>query len=250
MGIKNEKNKKIKKIIELWKENISFLEKIKILLREVNILRQLKGKYEYKKRNKYLLAKGEEVLSKVDSIFRKVGIEYWLDYGTFLGVVRDKDFIEYDDDIDIGIILPTSEKKHQELRELFIKEGFKKKYIFYVEDRIAIEKYQFEKITVDIFNYIIIDKKEIIETFTGVSKTSGKYEVWSCKNIYSGVIRQKFKNIEVNVMKNSDLYLKNCYGENYQEKIKNFDWRKLESYKLTNYKYKRIFFDKNRGIKE
>lgn len=248
MDIKYKIESKIERIKEIWRLDISILKRIGIILRKFNLLKKLKNIYNYKERNEYLLKNGEKVLSKIDNIFKEVKIEYWLDYGTLLGCIRDKNFIEYDD-IDLGVIYPIEEKKHEDMVRLFIKEGFLRERIVLVKDRIAIEKFQFGKITVDIFYYTLSNFTSEIETFSGIKKEDGKTEIWSCKNVYSGVVRQKFKNIEVNVMKNSDLYLKNYYGENYQEKIKNFDWRKLESYKPTDYKYKRIFFDKNKGIK-
>lgn len=249
MSIKNDKKSKIERIKEIWELDISIQKRIEIILGKFNLLKRLKNTYEYRKRNEYLLKNGEKILSKIDNIFKEAEIDYWLDYGTLLGCIRDKNFIEYDDDIDLGVIYPIEEKKYEDMVRLFIKEGFIRKEVFLVEGRLAVEKFQFERITVDIFYYTLDNFTREIETFTGGVKEDGKYELWSCKNTYYGIMRQKFKNIEINIMKNSDLYLKNYYGKNYQEKIKNFDWKKLESYKLTNYKYKKIFFD-NKGIKE
>lgn len=250
MNIKNDKKSKVERIKEIWKMDVSIQKRVEIILSKFNLLKRLKSTYEYRKRNEYLLKNGEKILSKIDDIFKEAKIDYWLDYGTLLGCIRDKNFIEYDDDIDLGVIYPIEEKKYENMVRLFIKKGFIRKRIVLINDRLAIEKFQFEKVTVDIFYYTLSNFTKEIETFTGIEKDDGKTEIWSCKNIYSGIMRQKFKNIEVNVMKDSDLYLKNYYGINYQEKIKNFDWTKLENYRLTNYKYERIFFDKNKGKKE
>ena len=49
-----------------------------------------------------ILAK--QVLFEIDDIFKKYGIVYWLDCGTLLGAIREKDFITWDiNDIDIGM---------------------------------------------------------------------------------------------------------------------------------------------------
>lgn len=40
----------------------------------------------------------------IDNVCEKYGLEYWLDYGTFLGAIRHGDFIPWDDDVDMGMI--------------------------------------------------------------------------------------------------------------------------------------------------
>lgn len=44
-----------------------------------------------------------QVLSRIISILDCNSINYWLEFGTLLGCVRDNDFISWDSDIDIGV---------------------------------------------------------------------------------------------------------------------------------------------------
>lgn len=41
------------------------------------------------------------MLLELDDLFLKLEIEYWIDAGTLLGAVRNNDFLEWDDDIDL-----------------------------------------------------------------------------------------------------------------------------------------------------
>lgn len=62
------------------------------------------------------------LLSNVCKIMYKHQIPHWLVFGTLLGAYRDKDFIEYDTDIDVGFLAEDRER----IRELIRSGVFKK----------------------------------------------------------------------------------------------------------------------------
>ncbi len=69
------------------------------------------------------------MLDEVDRICKAHGIRYYLHGGTLLGAARHKDFIPWDDDIDI--IMPR--KEYEKLKKAFIKEA-DKRFLFIADD--------------------------------------------------------------------------------------------------------------------
>jgi len=49
--------------------------------------------------------KAKMLLFEVADVLEEVGIEFFLNYGTCLGAVREKKFIEYDEDLDLGVLI-------------------------------------------------------------------------------------------------------------------------------------------------
>ena len=54
--------------------------------------------------------KAIEALRQVKEVLDNYDVEYWLDYGTLLGAVRDGKIIPWDNDIDLGMWKKNKEK--------------------------------------------------------------------------------------------------------------------------------------------
>jgi phosphorylcholine metabolism protein LicD len=59
-------------------------------------------------------------------ILNKYNIDYWIDFGTLLGITRENDIILYDNDIDIVLIdTPGLHQKMMSAKDNIIKLGYK-----------------------------------------------------------------------------------------------------------------------------
>ena len=65
-----------------------------------------------------------KMLKLVTSILDTNDIKYWCDGGTFLGAIRHKGIIPWDDDVDIGIIDNTIENRLSILKKSLNKQGY------------------------------------------------------------------------------------------------------------------------------
>ena len=89
-----------------------------------------------------------EIMIRIDQICREQGIEYYLQYGTLIGAIRNKGFIPWDDDLDI--MMPRAEyerfleyfrKNAEKLKPLeLMHHSVNKKYIYPIA-RISDSRY-------------------------------------------------------------------------------------------------------------
>jgi len=92
----------------------------------------------------------KEFLFELDDILKKYNIIYWLDCGTLLGAVREKDFIEWDaDDIDIGMYrnLPLEYDLWRNLLKDFAEKNIKV-VVVWDDSVFSCKKYNNDKIII------------------------------------------------------------------------------------------------------
>lgn len=212
----------------------TLLERLKS---DVSIIERIKRRIKHHRKSIFLKKNGEILLGKIDSIFSNLGFDYWIDYGTLLGAIREKDFIKYDDDIDIGTYV-LDKNDINKLIEAFKKEKFILKEIVFADKTLVIHKYYYSFFCIDLFFYQKISNYEILTyAFSSDEETifdekgAKNSVVWESKNIIRNLKKVKFKNTYVNIPSNYTEYLKNYYGENFYEKIKLFNWQKMPAYK-------------------
>ena len=194
-----------------------------------NIKKSTYSRYRDYKKNKLFHENAKELLEQVDKVFKELGIKYWLEFGTLLGAIREKGFIGHDLDIDLGVFLEDFKDENE---EVFKKYGFKKTKEFLAEDgKFAREQtFEYKGVSVDIFYFKKVNNQ--IKTYTFIPEKN-----WSRDKtiqMYGGLLLREFTFSftgfkEIDFLdkkflspKDTDLHLREAYGDDYMIPNPNF----------------------------
>ena len=165
-----------------------------ILLIIILLFKKKKEHFSGKKQNSIKL---NNTLKKITQDIREYNINDWfIAYGTLLGIVRNNSCIKGDDDIDIIINKTESNKLHKLIKDKGYKYDINKSII-----RIKINN-----------NYTPID------FYTADKKNNNYKDLWE-KVTWSNVnpiIKKKWNNINLNLPKNYETKLENRYGKDWK----------------------------------
>jgi len=148
-----------------------------------------------------------EMLINIVNIFNKHNIYYWVDFGTLLGIYREKDIILGDNDIDICIL--DTDKTHEIIKTKITFDLNKYNYIIKKLDWDAYRIYYYigsGQFFADIYINKIKDKTII--GATGKNSNISKDKIGKVRKI-------KWNNLYVSVPENINETLKWRYGDDY-----------------------------------
>ena len=209
------------------------LKKCKIV---IYVYRITVGRYKEHRLNKAFLTNGEEILIKIDSVFKKLDIEYWLEFGTLLGAVRENGFIGHDVDVDVGLFLNSYS---DEIQLAFEKEGFvKTKRIEIEEGRYGLEEsYEYKGVNIDLFYFSkVVDGENIYcheffpiegKVWADTLDELGGLIVAEDAFPYTGLSTIHFLNREFPIPEDPELHLSVHYGSDYMQSNPSWDPRHM-----------------------
>lgn len=176
-------------------------------------------KFKYLKKNRDFKANGNEVLLKAKKALDEIGINFWLDYGTLLGVYRDGKLISYDTDVDVGVFL---DDYTENIIKALEKNGFVyERKIIVDQGRYAMEQsFSYLNVKIDIFYYRKEGNKMISHLFPLNDKK--KYTVREIYTTYSDFTSIDFLKQSFSIPKNTEQRLQETYGEDWRIPIS--DW--------------------------
>ena len=176
-------------------------------------------RFKYLKKNRDFKANGNEVLLKAKEALDEIGIKFWLDYGTLLGVYRDGKLISYDTDVDVGVFLSDYSSKIISAME---KHGFNYERKIVVDNgAYAMEQsFSYRNVKIDLFYYRKEGDKMISHLFP--LNDQKKFVVREIYTTYSGFTSIKFLDQDFTIPKDTELRLKETYGEEWRIPISNW----------------------------
>ena len=211
----------------------------------IKIINQIKFKQQVRKMRK----NGLEMLCMADKAFNSMGVKAFLSFGTLLGAYRDKGFIAYDPDVDLGVLdtnLPDN------MVEIMAKYGFQlhKQNHIPSTGKVIEDTYIYKGIHLDVFHYFEEDN----DYYTLVAqlhetkdwKEANDTDGFPCEKvsvIKTDFHRQPFMGIEVYMPINTHEWLVDMYSETYMTPIKNWseEGHKTRRTKSTERSYRKLY---------
>ena len=153
--------------------------------------------------------------------------DIWLDFGTLLGMYRDKGLIKHDQDMDFGIIIEDY-NDFQEKENLLLCNGFKKTRELYYDNEIMEISYDYNGLNVD----FIIYKREgncvksvVVGYLLDALNRPCKFESSKYAIAFSGLKEHDVDGIKVKIPVNTHEYLDYQYEKDFLIPNKFYNWR-------------------------
>ncbi|MDF2858945.1 MAG: LicD family protein [Neobacillus sp.] len=194
------------------------------------ILIKVKRKYDkvqYDKQKDSVHLHGSTILKLMKEGFAEIGEEFWLDYGTLLGAVREKDFIAHDKDLDIGCFDFDDEKKDK-LVNILEKKGVKLYKQYEMDGKIFEQAFHYNGLHIDVF-YYWKQSDNIVWCYFSEIGTNMEFEnrpnyqiakgylTSKVTSHFSGLMDYGFKGETYKIPVNYDEYLIDNYGTTYMQ---------------------------------
>ena len=120
------------------------------------------SKLKHKKKVKNFRKNGCDAAKKIVQAMNETNFQFFITYGTLLGIVRDNKFMQHDDDLDFGI-LEGDNFSWSEIDKIMNKYNITLLHEFIYKDKVVERTYVTQSnISVDFFLYNkILDKQEV-----------------------------------------------------------------------------------------
>ena len=181
---------------------------------------------------------GVGMLERLHATLTQNNVDYYLDFGTLLGIVRENDFIRHDDDIDLTIV--EKDANPRQILKVLLNNGFDFIHAMKVGGRIVEFSVAYKKLSADFFFYIPVNRPSCVgicgvyfdPTVKYDNPNQNNYRVWFFPDDIKTRISQ-FKGTSVKIPVDAEKLLEFEYGKGWRLPIKDWSADDLEErYKI------------------
>jgi hypothetical protein len=154
-------------------------------------------------------SKSKILLKELDDIMMSNNYRYFIAFGTLLGLIREGDILKHDKDLDIGIL---GKVNLEEVKYSLLESGkfiLSERSFFQNNNNLFTVVHVESKLALDVFNFL--------ETENNNLKVSLDQDIdfeWIFDQIL--IDRIKFKDFEINSIKEPEIFLNKIYGSNWK----------------------------------
>jgi len=212
----------------------------------------LLGKIKKFLKSKRLKKVAPIIVKKIYMVFENIGIEYFYDYGSLLGIIREEHFLYGDNDIDVGVIL-KSQSDISKIYDSLKEHGFNYVCSFFYNEEIKEITFSYKGINVDFFIYDYDYNSQSMAHYYFSRQSEKKYITWNTKDarrytysLQSDFIYKEVYGVFCKIMKNYEKALEERYGnwcvpqqsDNNYEDVRNVEI--FEGAARVDYSYKKL----------
>lgn len=192
----------------------------KILLIYRASLGKLKTKYYFNFQKKALQKNGEKYIRRIDKALHDKNVEFFIDGGTLLGMVRERHLIKHDRDMDYGIYFSKSFTL-EDLDKAMKSAGFKKIKAFVFRDKPYEITYGNGVTHVDFFIHDEVNEESLLYVFyRDIAADYPGDQFYSVLEMHrpaiKGLRRVNIDGLRVNIPVNYKEYLAGAYTEKWR----------------------------------
>ena len=210
-----------------------------------NLARNTIAKFYYPYKNYRIRTKASKILEKMQRVFEARGEEYWLDYGTLLGFVREGRIIKGDLDLDFGVLSQVSFEDELKKEQIYLTQRVTVKGV------VAAEQYRYEDIGFDVFYYRkIADDKIATNVWLALDYSIPQKVVYEQgggelgETVFSSFATKEilFYGVPFRVPEDSDRYLREHFGDDYMIPDPDFTHKDEKNRNAVDKEFEMVFY--------
>lgn len=200
----------------------------------IQTINDIRFQQEDHKKQQALSNTGNTIAILAEEALCECHADHFLYFGNLLGIVRDGKFIEYDDDVDYGIII-TESFSWDRFEDCMTRHNLKKIRQFSFDGKITEQTYAYQGLTVDFFGCFIHDHTMISYLYYRKDRYiyNSKYEFHVGRFDYvrvTGTRAIEYTGKTYQIPTNAEELLESIYSENWRVPDKHWDHKKWKNF--------------------